>query len=660
MGWGQQQVRSASRVNWVCGALLAVAVGAVATAARADAVGGESGPPGLALRIEPARLELGSDSGAKVIVELRGDLEAPVITTNVGRIEGVSESAPGVWAATYIPPEAAYPQLAVVSAAAAGPGGEGHAWTIVPLWGRGIAEARTKPQAMTSVKILDQSFGPVRADKSGLARIPVLVPPGVANAYDGDRPIDLGIPKSSCVHAVLARGRLSAAVTEEVRVRIYAVTPQGQPRTDAALGLTTVRGETGDAIAVAPGVYEVIWTLPPRLAGEERLEVRIVDEPESVAAVTAGSVSGLPTRVAVSVDQEELVAAPGLVLTAEVRVEDAGGNLVAAPIAVAASFGEVAATTESEPGVYGTTLTVPAAFAGNNQIEIRAVVREGAFPEAGTSVRLRPAAPAAVSLAADRDTLVANGDDGLPIRFDVTDQYGNRITDATPTLTTSAGVLKEARAAADGHLVAEYSSPRQLFAGEAVIEAAIPGGAHDRLALSLLPAPAAVAIGAKAGLQTNFVGVAAPYVAVEGGYWTELLGQQLGAIVEVGWSIALSGALASLSSGDVSVGADSQLFAFTGAVGWRHDLTGDWQLWLDGGGGVTIASAKISVAGQPDQGATKVLPVLQLSGSAGMRLWRGFVFGELRFRYQGDPGGGTLRGDLAALTVDVGYRLSVF
>ena len=48
-------------------------------------------------------------------------------------------------------------------------------YVAVPLWGQGDAVVKTRPRARIEVSIGDRTFGPVKADGTGIALVPVVV-----------------------------------------------------------------------------------------------------------------------------------------------------------------------------------------------------------------------------------------------------------------------------------------------------------------------------------------------------------------------------------------------------------------------------------------------------------------------------------------------------
>lgn len=259
--------RSASAV----GAALVVAF------APAPAVSAEA----LRVVAEPATLVLGTGAAAEILVEgATGD--APVLSTSAGELREVRALGDGRFAAEYVPPADAYPQVAIVSAVA----GDGWGWIAIPLAGRGLAVARSAPGAAVRVTIGDATFGPVRANATGEASVPVVVPAGVAYAYDRGEPLPLNVPPTRHVHAVLGRSAAAAHVEQAIPFRVFSVTPAGAARPLAPVAVDVAVGAVEDLSEVAPGELAGMWRLPPGLPGTVALTARLDDEPELPSVAT--------------------------------------------------------------------------------------------------------------------------------------------------------------------------------------------------------------------------------------------------------------------------------------------------------------------------------------------------------------------------------------
>ena len=177
---------------------------------------------------------------------------------SAGRIANLRSDGAGRWTAEYLPPDDTVPQLAIVSALAAGEVG----LSVLPLWGQGDAVVKTRPRARIEVQIGSERF-PAIADETGIAVVPVNVPPGVHAAKHGSQSIDLHVPPLRLIHVMLDRDSMRADRPGEAQVLLFAVGADGRAREGARFIVHATRGEIGQPRPRAPGVYEATWSFTP-------------------------------------------------------------------------------------------------------------------------------------------------------------------------------------------------------------------------------------------------------------------------------------------------------------------------------------------------------------------------------------------------------------
>jgi hypothetical protein len=350
--------------SWAAAALV------IGAAPPVPALGAEP----LVLRADPPSLVLGTGGGATIVIDA-GAEGLPRVTANVGTIENLRALGGGKFAADYLPPRMANPQVAIVAASSA----ERWGWTAIPLWGRGIATAWSRPHAEIRVTIGDASFGPVRADAAGEAEVPVIVPSGVEVAYHRDKPLDLKIPPALHVHVALGRDAAPADVEQEVPLRIFAVTPSGTPRAGAPVLAEVTHGEAVALAEVAPGELAGTWRLPPGAARPASATVRLADEASVAFAASLERPAGAPARVALEADRVRVVAGEGLPVALRVAVTDAAGNPVGRAPTLQATVGAVSAPVARGPGAWEARLDFPAVIGAARRSEVvaRAAGLEG-------------------------------------------------------------------------------------------------------------------------------------------------------------------------------------------------------------------------------------------------------------------------------------------
>lgn len=257
----------------------------------------------LRLEASAAQVALCAGQSAELRVE---SASPPVLSASAGALSAPRSAGPGRWVADYWPPKECHPQVAVVSAAADG----GWGWLALQLVGKGEVLVRTSPRAVISVRIGERVFGPVTADAQGQAVVPVVVPPGVRSAWDGQREIPLQVPSVRRVHVALNGTLLAADRAGEVVVRAFAVRDDGAPGDGAALTLSASEGTLSPSRSVGPGVVETLWRLKPGRAGAAVVTAAIPGDGGGAARAELERPAGAPASAAVV---GEALARPGTV-----------------------------------------------------------------------------------------------------------------------------------------------------------------------------------------------------------------------------------------------------------------------------------------------------------------------------------------------------------
>src|SRR5262245_51324169 len=119
---------------------------------------------GLELRSAKPFLVLGQDTSTEIAISGSGGKDVQ-LSVNVGEVSAPKKGEGGRWLATYTPPAAHFPQLAIFFARAVG--AEGHRWLALPLHGRETLSLEAKPHAQVRLTVGDSVFGPVKADARG-------------------------------------------------------------------------------------------------------------------------------------------------------------------------------------------------------------------------------------------------------------------------------------------------------------------------------------------------------------------------------------------------------------------------------------------------------------------------------------------------------------
>jgi hypothetical protein len=478
--------------------LVAAALAAAAAARAGEPAPGGGGP--LRVTVEPPRLVLGRDDGADLRIAAPPEVEEVSVAASAGRVEGLRKLPGGGFVARYRAPTERVPQVAIVSVLARTARGLEDGWAAIPLSGEGDARVRGEPGSEITLRIGDRTFGPARVGADGVAVIPVVVPPGVREAHQGFRPIDLRVPETPLLHAVQDRTAVQADREEKVRVVAYVVAPHGAARRGDLPAFEPSRGTVAVAEREA-GAFQAVWTIPPGPAGEQRLSIRLPSAPASRTVVQVAAAAGAPAVVAVSFDRDALVAGgDAAVVTA--RALDAAGNPVPAELALEAQGAELSGVEPRRPG------EVVARVSAGELLRAREAVVTATARRLGISgaraLPLRPGEAAVATFRPRHAVVRADGEREAVLRLTVADRFGNPVS-ATPTVSAGRGRVVSVEERTPGEYAVRYVAPAVAgTAGDDLVARVGPVRAETSPLLAP-PAPA-LHVAARGGVAVDLAG----------------------------------------------------------------------------------------------------------------------------------------------------------
>ena len=214
---------------------------------------------------QPGHLVLGRDAGADLTVHAPAGatvtLSSSVGTVSAPRHEGE------VWTARFIPPALHSPSVAIILLQVDADGARELAWLSLPLSGADTMEIETRPGSSVMAVVAGTTVGPVIADKSGTARLSMVVPPGVAMGTlhitdklgnKSEKPLDLEPPPFSRVR--MASRSQGATTVSPAELEIFVIKPDGTPDDDAKVELMADDGEAIPVTVIQTGPCHVIGT----------------------------------------------------------------------------------------------------------------------------------------------------------------------------------------------------------------------------------------------------------------------------------------------------------------------------------------------------------------------------------------------------------------
>jgi hypothetical protein len=599
---------------------------------------------GLQIHAQPPTLELGK-TAARAVLHIRSPVE-PRLSASVGVIVGLRQEGPDAWAADYVAPHERFPRVAVIAAVAYGE----VAWTAVPLFGRGLAQVQTRPGARISVQIGGRTFGPAEADARGIARVPVVVPPGVHEVQHRGRRIALPVPPSARLHVVLLKPRVQADAVEKVGIFVIVTDDAGKARPEFETVFWPERGEVSALEKRGPGELAGIWTVPPGAAGPLKLRAAVADFRELQADAALAVDAGRPETLALSTDRESVVAGTATEVALRATARDAEGNPSADALDLEGppGFGTLV---QNAPGEW--RLRPPDAFAGLTAVRLTAHPRGASDPSASVVVRLVPAEPVAASIE-PAVAVVRAGSAGIRLRVVRTDRFGNVVPGAAPAGTADDGIVASIDSRSDGAFDATYVPPRRWNGPGASVEMRWPEATAQRR-LTVLPPLASFVVSPKVGGLTNFGGLSSPVAAVEASLRTERFGPELALSTEAAWYFGSH--QQPIRFGNAQ--ARDDFFSFAAQLSLRVHPGPRVTLWAGAGPSLTAVASRLRVADQPEISESAVVAGALISAGFECRFAHLVPFAELRWSWHQDPALDSLTGAVRAASLLLGTRLEL-
>ncbi|MFN2547350.1 MAG: hypothetical protein ABR567_07965 [Myxococcales bacterium] len=592
----------------------------------------------IAIQAEPSRLELGKGSRAILHVE---SATQPRLSVNAGTIRALREESPGRWVAELVPPRQAFPQVALVAAVA---GGE-LAWIAIPLSGRGTAEVHTRPGASISVGIGPRSFGPVQADEQGLARVPVVVPPGIHEARYHKQRIPLPMPDSIRVHVVAIDDRGVADRDGSYAIRVLAVDDSGQPRRGARVVLKPGRGSVSALEEVAPGELRGNWFVPAGASGQLTVAAALADAPDLVARAVVNLDGGAAATVDLAADRDSVTAGEGREIAVTAREQDAVGNASPEPLELEAPAGFTVRSVAAREW----RVIAPDFFTGRTTADLIVHPRGRAAPRAPVSLRLLPAVAASASIDPEMPSVRVGPGGRLKLRVSRADRFGNLVPGA-PSGSAEEGEIGGIDPLPDGAFEATYVPPQRWDRGDAWVEMRWPQIAARRQ-LQLLPPFARLAVSPKLGAVSNFARLTSPLAAVEASLRSRWLGPELALSAEGSWYF-VSQTSGTAQARDDFVGLSAQL-SIRVRAGSRNVF------WAGAGPTLTAVASRVQLQNQPQLSQSALMPGAVVAAGIERKFTAAIPFAELRWSWHRDPAIANLSGAVNALSLVLGTRLEL-
>ena len=609
----------------------------------------------IALRAEPARVVLRERDRVELHVAVPGATPDATLEvwTSAGTIANVRRESREMFRATWRAPAERYPQVALVLATVRGAGAQERAWLALPLVAHETLQITTKPRSQVELSLAGATFGPVRADATGKARIKVLVPPGQRTALVhvrdpfgnvNETSVDLRPPPFPRVRLLPLAERASWTDAQPIGLEVFAVTPQGLPAPAAELTLSADRGALGTPQERAPGVFRVTFRAPESAGGFATVRATASHElPGDTARIAL--LPGPPARIRVRADPAQVSGAGEVRITAEV-VDERGNAVAMEGVRLSADAG----TLQAEGAA--ALLRVPAAHEGRKEIRVSAVA--GAL--SGTAaIALRSGA---VEHASIRLPAVAREGDTIEPVVQLTDGGGNPVAGAALSVTAEGARAEAPRELGEGAYTFRLQLPR-LAGPEGTAKVRVRAGiAEETVSIPVLhdERPRDVLAGVFAGGQSNLSRANAFSLQAEIAAHPGL------AAIEV---LARTGffqyAPAEASPGGISQRAELRALTFAAGARASMPLRGRFSLHATLLAGALRSFGAISVQSGLAAGLRQGTAQWGLFGAAAagasMGTANGRAFAEVQLAQA--PGRGDVAGNLGGVGLSIGYLFHV-
>jgi hypothetical protein len=425
-----------------------------------------------ALRLEasPRQLLSGRDTRATLTVSAPGLPPDVRLACSAGRVLPARRAAPDTLQAAFVPPRT--DTLAPILCAAVSPSSGALATVVLEVQRRQVLPlSGLPPLGRVEVRIGDALYGPVRANATGQAEVPVLLSPTTAQATVSatapgqpvwQRTMPLPVSSRPTVLLLAEETSLEADGERGVRVWAFGIDSHGAPLEAAPTFSRT--GGGFEAQRIAPGVHLGTLVPQPRATpGEAVLTAQAGNGEPSTVRVELRA--GVKPTLTLEVETLEGGAAGALL---HVSVRDGRGHAMPGePVRLQASLGEVGHVQDQGDGTYLARYRAPP---GGGEVRFDAGL-DGAPPVSSTTT-FQPIPRLTLELGGpgrNGHELPADGLSRVSLKLSARDAKGLLAPDGTELfLSTTLGQLPASVTTREGRATVELVSVRQ--AGEALVQ----------------------------------------------------------------------------------------------------------------------------------------------------------------------------------------------
>jgi hypothetical protein len=596
--------------------------------------------------------------------EPEGEPERPLrLAVNVGSFGPVTRARAGQYRSIYIPPEARFPQVALVAVwRETGPDAEIE-FLRVPLHGATRLPVKARRGSEVTVELGPERFGPVIVERSGQVQVPIAVPPELNQAVVVVKSPGGAITRANVPVAVPPYNRLTAGLVP------HAVVADGESSARLHVYYDVAGAEPSpERIKVRPSLGEVIFEkgsrgryvyryVAPAGAPARRVSFDVTVDGDATARARAELALGLPSpaRVIVRPPQEPLTADGQSRGAVSVLVLDSQGlGLVRQVVEISANGVGLPGVEEKGNGFYEAPYTAPASYPAGGVVQFAAGVA-GSVVTGQANYQLRaPAAPKALSAQLEPPILVANGRSKAVVQMEVRDGAGQLLKGAQLFLVASHGTVTKVSELGGGRYESTYIPPAEVPAGEAVMRVMDSTGAFEHvIPVRIRPDPGRLLVGARGGLTHSLGDLIGP----RGGLDVLAPLQLGGAFLAVGASVTVGHAAQDIA-GEGTLRTRSEALFAPVALRGSYELLANRSFSLHVGAGALAAYAAFKTS--YTQAETWQWGLGGLAFASGwLHLGPGHAFADLSISLAPVRTEDNLI-ELGGVGLEVGYRVAVF
>ncbi len=500
---------AAKRLSYMA-ALTAAMLMAGSSAAEAKKKARGKSEPKL---IAPASLTLGVDTSATI--RLQNSALDLSFYTNIGQIVSTKETKKGM-EAVFEPPESGFPQVAIIVAASSN-----HSlltWTVLPLHGRPKIRIQSIRSANVVANVGKRSFGPVKTNAKGHAKLQVIVPPGLqrVSLTTTDR---LGtVSKSSTPLNAPDFGRILAVCPDgdADNVLLFATNASGRPLQNASFKVES-NVALASPVMIRPGMYRAVIPIGSAMDSQAlSVKASLKDSPKFSSSCEGKRPGALPSAMRLKLAESSFTAGSGKSIQMIVELDYEEEQRRRRPVLeFEPDIGTVSSLRRQDDAGFVATWTIPDGFDGLQQASVAVTSKGQAKLTANGQVVLKAGPLSTFKLRASRDVIAADGVSKTNVIATLKDSFGNGVV-GTPPAGNSAGSLGAFSASEEpGTYVAVYQSSRSYSAKSVSLRVREPvTGMESRLSIGLIPTMRRIVADLRVGYTTNNGIVKAPLGSV--------------------------------------------------------------------------------------------------------------------------------------------------